>query len=194
MKALLNSREQQRRDQESKLDALTATAAETNLPEARDAFFKKIAEAKAVFDKISQEIESLRNDASNHNAHVVDLSTAFKVLKEFRGNFHIHSVSDQAEVLRDVLAEIIMHEDEVELGLYGVEKPVVFSTPDGLKIDQNLGHNRTGVRPLFNLVEAKQNQAHSRNLIISFRFLPKPGRPFFKNVRHSMKRECRFER
>lgn len=84
----------------------------------------------------------------------MDLSTAFKVLKEFRGNFHTHSVSDQAEVLRDVLAEIVMREDEVEFGLYGVEKPVISSTPDGLKIDQNLGHTRTGVRPLFNLVEA----------------------------------------
>ncbi len=147
--SLLKSREQQRREQENKLNALTGALTEADLPDVRKVIFEKIADTKALADKISQEIESLKNEVSTGSSNIIDLSSAFKVLKEFRGNFHTYSVTEQAEVLRDVIAEVVLQEDEVKLDLYGVEKPLVFSPPEGFHEP-----SRAGVRPLFNLVEA----------------------------------------
>lgn len=111
--------------------------------------FERIADTKALIDKIGQEIESLKNEISTGDSNIIDLSSAFKVLKQFRGNFHTYSVTEQAEVLRDVIAEVVIHEDEVKLELYGVEKPLVFSPHEGFQEP-----SRAGVRPSFNLVEA----------------------------------------
>lgn len=154
-KAVLAGKEQERRKLDQKLRNLYEAISEESDRDLRLALSYKAKETKASLDQIQSTIDTLR-DEYERLSKVVDVSAVFELMKTFRtGAFEKLDVSAQAEIIRDRVRRIVVHENGIYVELFG--EPT--GTPGG-RVGTNTTQtafsrtSRSGVRTVSKLVQS----------------------------------------
>ena len=84
-------------------------------------------------------------ETSSHGGNVADVSSVFMLLKAFKRGFDKVDVSLQAEVLRDVVAEIEMRKEGIQIKIFGLS--------GGNLAKKRLAVSQSRVRTVSNLVD-----------------------------------------
>jgi hypothetical protein len=158
-KALLSSHLQEKRRLEQKVANLLETISETDNKAIRNSLTTKLSELQDQLEKIEIVVSRLKNE-DRQSGNVLDVSSAFSLLKAFKNQFEKADASIQAEILKNVVAGIEVREDGILVKIFGSNS----GNPLGIRP----AVSRSGVRPVFNLVEAVlsyTNQAASLHRI-----------------------------
>lgn len=157
-KSLIAVKEQDRRRIEQKLDNLYEAIADTTERSTKDGLTDKAKELQANLEQTKANLEILKQQYER-SKNVVDASSAFNYLRIFRENFDKQPVGLQAEILKDYIRRIIVMDDGVMVEVFGS------------KGTENLAVCRTGVLPVFKLVDPTKAGAisvlHPKTTLIS---------------------------
>lgn len=159
LEALIQSKEQERRKLAKQIDGIVAAMAEAG-DSSRKLLTKRLDEALSLQEAAEAEIRTLKNEKSNTAASVVDLTGAIRILRAFEKGFDDRPVSEQREILSDVMKRILIHPTKIVCEIYGQEneEEIPFTTNDGLPEEISggpflLDRYRTRVRPGNRMVE-----------------------------------------
>lgn len=121
---------------------------------------RKLDESMTLKDSIEAEIRNLKQEKANAALAVVDLTDAVKVIREFQKGFDGRPMSEQKEILKDVMKRIVIHPTKIVCGIYGQEgdEEIPFGPDESLPEEISgrpifLEQYRTRVRPGNRLVE-----------------------------------------
>lgn len=160
LNALIQSKEQDRRRLEKQIDGIVVGMAEAG-EASRKLLTKKLDESMSLKDSVETEIRNLKQEKANAALAIVDLTDALKVLREFQKGFDSRPLTEQKEILKDVMKRIVVHPTKIACEIYGQEgeEEIPFDANEGLPEEISGGpifleHYRTRVRPGNRLVEA----------------------------------------
>ena len=135
-KALLSSREQERRkleqSQNNTLDALGST----DSPQVRKLLVTRLEKDAQLLKKVEADMETMKLELVGGRSSVIDLSGVFGVLKEFRENFDQLPPSEKTQVLGSIVKRILIEPDLITMEVYGAKMD---PKSRGKKIDRQLG-------------------------------------------------------
>lgn len=161
---LIQSKEQDRRRLEKQIDGIVVGMAEAG-EASRKLLTKKLDESLSLKDSVEAEIRNLKLEKANAALAIVDLTDALKVIREFQKGFDSRPLTEQKEILKDVMKRIVVHPTKIVCEIYGQEgeEEIPFDTSEGLPEEISGGpifleHYRTRVRPGNRLVEIPLNQ------------------------------------
>lgn len=159
IETLIQSKEQDRRRLDKQIDAIVVSMAEAG-DSSRKLLARKLDETMVLKEAVEAEIENLRADKAQASAAVIDFDSARKVLGIFHKSFDGRPVSEQKELLKDVLKRAYVHPTKIVCEIYGQEneEEIPFDGNEGLPEEISGGpifleHYRTRVRPGNRLVE-----------------------------------------
>ncbi|MCM2282271.1 MAG: recombinase family protein [Bdellovibrionaceae bacterium] len=160
LNSLIQSKEQDRRRLEKQIDGIVVGMAEAG-EASRKLLTKKLDESMSLKDSVEAEIRNLKQEKANAALAIVDLTDALKVLREFQKGFDSRPLTEQKEILKDVMKRIVVHPTKLVCEIYGQEgeEEIPFDGNEGLPEEISGGpifleHFRTRVRPGNRLVEA----------------------------------------
>lgn len=156
-KALLAVREQERRKLEQRVKNLFEAVADESDREIRAGLSVMAKETNGQLAQVESAILELKNDLKR-SSNVVDISEIMDFLKIFREKaFDAQPISAQAEILKNRIRRIVVKSNGIYVEIYGRSPELVFDFSDGQKethLTQTPAGSRSGVRTVFNLVEA----------------------------------------
>ncbi len=124
---LVNSKEQERRKLTLQIDNLVNTLAESPWDVSKKVLLEKLEEFTKTREKVEAELKSLREDLNKAKDNVIDLSSSFALLRAFREEFRTRPLGEQADVLRDIVRELVVLPDRFILDLYGAPADKYFT-------------------------------------------------------------------
>jgi site-specific DNA recombinase len=168
LNSLTQSKEQDRRRLEKQIDGIVVGMTEAG-EASRKLLTRKLDESMSLMESIEAEIRHLKDEKANAALTVIDLTDALKVIREFQKAFDSHSMTEQKEILKDVMKRIMIHPTKIVCEIYGQEgdEEIPFDSNSGLPDEISgrpifLEQYRTGVRPGNRLVEAGGIEPQSR--------------------------------
>ncbi len=144
-KALLASQEVEVKRLRQKVNNLIDAISEESDKSLRSGLTGKLRELQTQLEQGETAILELK-EASSNGGNVADVSSVFMLLKAFKSGFDKVDVSLQAEVLRDVVAEIEMRKEGIHVKIFGLSGRNLAKKRPAV--------SRSRVRSVFNLVEA----------------------------------------
>ena len=117
--SLICSKENERREVANKLDNLIDAVASIKDAVAKDAIQAKLGKMARRSNELEIEIEKLRFELKKCRGKLLDASTAFKVLKAFNNSLEGKPAAVQAQILEDIVKEVVVYPERVMLKLYG---------------------------------------------------------------------------
>ena len=166
LNSLVSSKEQERRRIEKQVDGIVVGMSEAG-ESSRKLLTKKLDELISLKDSVENEIGNLKQEKANAATAIIDLSEAQKVIRDFQKNFDSRPLSEQKEILKDVMKRIVVHPTKITCEIYGQEgeEENLFHTNEGLPEEISggpilLDHYRTRVRPGNRLVEVNEVQSN----------------------------------
>lgn len=141
---LLVVQESEVRKLRQKVDNLMEAIAEESDKTVRAGLTGKLRELQAQFERSEAVVIELRG-RSSEGGNVADVSSVFALLKAFKTGFELVDVSLQAEVLRDVVAEIEVQKEGVLVKIFGIS--------GGNLTKKRPAMCRSSVRTVSNLVD-----------------------------------------
>ena len=153
-KALLLSKEQERRKLAQKLDNLFELISEEEDGILRSGLAAKAKEIQIHKDQVEGSLMILKEEHARSASNVIELGSAFQILKKFRENFESADVAAQTEILRDIVKKIVVKTDKVVAEFYGSAPIFVGMSSFGghQKLKNPAGSTRSGVRTVSKLV------------------------------------------
>ena len=121
LKTLIHSKENKRRALLNKMDNLVDAIGDTTDKATRRVLQEKIPVLEKERKRLTDEIKTHRNELTGQKENVVDVEKAFAFLRAFNKGLLDESASVQAQLLQDVIKEIVVLEDRVVLKIYGAK-------------------------------------------------------------------------
>ena len=131
-----------------KVDNVIETIAEESDRSVRSGLTGKLRELQTQLEVTEAAVLELRENSAVGGS-VADVSSVFTLLKSFKNGFDKVDVSLQAEVLRDVVAEIEVQKEGVKVKVFGLSGGTV-----GILAKKRPAVCRSSVRTVYDLVEA----------------------------------------
>ena len=148
-KALIASKEQERRKLEQKLKNLYEAISDEADRDLRLALSEKTKDTKKLLDEAELALHDLKRDYDQAN-NVVDISNVMQLLKVFKeGAFEALSVAAQAEILKERVRRLVVRENGIYVEVYG-GKP-----EEGFRLLNQSRSTLSGVRTGFKLVRSR---------------------------------------
>ncbi|MFN7455476.1 MAG: hypothetical protein ACK5RO_12550 [Pseudobdellovibrionaceae bacterium] len=196
---LIQSKDQDRRRLDRQIDGIMMSMAEAGTS-SRRLLAQKLEESVELKEAIDHEMSSLRDEKTALKAVAINLNDAQKVLREFNKGFDTLPMSEQKEILKDVMKRITVYPDRVRYEIYGQEgeEESPLDAEEGLPLDDSgrplfLDQHRTRVRPGNGLVELKYQQTNRSTNTISLNFPLVHPHEFTKNALHFTRAASPFE-
>jgi len=160
LNTLIQSKEQDRRRLEKQIDGIVVGMAEAG-EASRKLLTKKLDDALLLKESVETEIQNLKLEKADAALAVVNLTDAVKVIRDFQKGFDSRPLTEQKEILRDVLKRIMIHPTKIVCEIYGQEGEEEIPLEGYNSLPEEISGRpifleqyRTRVRPGNRLVEA----------------------------------------
>ena len=157
-RSLLAAKEQERRKLDQRVKNIYEAIADETDKAIRMGLSQK---AKEISDQLFQAESSLVDlkQDFDQTSNVVDISSVWEYIRIFRENaFDAQSLAAQSEILKNRIRKIVVRADGIYVEIYGREPQKILNLTTGGQKEKNLTQSpdgsRSGVRPVFKLVEA----------------------------------------
>ena len=149
---LQSVKEKHKAAKESQEGIITAIAAAPK-SKSTQVLMKKLEELETQKEVLEEEIEKLTQERKQSSSNVIDLKSAFSLLRGFNKEFHKQPSHQQRELLKNILRKVVVGRDGVWIECYGMApSPSVSLESENFPIKTAWTPLRSQVRPLSQLV------------------------------------------
>ncbi len=162
----------------SKIEGIISAISEAPKAKSTKILMKKLEELESEKEVLEEEIGSLVQERKMISSNIIDLRSAFSLLRAFNKKFPNLPPRQQREVLKNILRKVVVAREGIYVECYGLAPTQNFHLDSKQKnsiFQENKERelNRSWVRPLSRLVDRPRQQNNLLYYVYFIEFFPK---------------------